>query len=477
LSFVPALHTPNTNLSPADSEWGTPVLTTMRAGSEERGEEVEEEEEKEEVDENTKNFYRMIPQMHNLMRTLNSKQKRRNQDMGKVLSRGGNSALIGRDVYLAQRQKILSKEINAGCGFDAPPSQPYKPFENGVSFETSTKNCQDVLQDVLNRRKTFEEIQQEMNSMTEISLDQPIKAKSAQYHRKLFALHLEKFPKHQVKNKAIEFRVTPLVGDPDLFISIAEPPTEREYMWRSMSEGEDVILIHPDDPNYLFGSYYICVMCTASASEFELTARVSKPVLHDDDEVYVKAQRVMYLSIKSCIKGSDHRRRLCAGGRSVQQHAPPETPVFKVPKATTAAGAVAKASSSSSSARRRESSNQAGSSRGLLIEGGEGGGGDSVDGSSRIMRQGSSKGSQSSRGGGRKSRGSLRAQNSKSVEPGELGVRPGGLFPPLVDAKKDKDAHRSSERSKSAMAVAGDLRGSTTVGAGEAKSSKFGMER
>lgn len=151
------------------------------------------------MDENTKNFYRMIPQMHNLMRTLNSKKKRRNKDMGKVLSRGGNSALIGRDVYIAQRQKILSNEINSGCGFDAPPSQPYKPFENGVSFEASTINCQQVLEDVLNRRKTFEEIQQAMNSMTEISFDQPILAKSAQYHRKLFVLHLEKFPKHQVK--------------------------------------------------------------------------------------------------------------------------------------------------------------------------------------------------------------------------------------------------------------------------------------
>ena len=435
----------------------------------------EEVEEEEEVDENTKNFYRMIPQMHNLMRTLNSKKKRRNDDMGKVLSRGGNSALIGRDVYLAQRQKILSKEINSGCGFDAPPSQPYKPFENGVSFETSTKNCQEVLEDVLNRRKTFEEIQQEMNSMTEISLDQPIKAKSAQYHRKLFVLHLEKFPKHQVKNKAIEFRVTPLVGDPDLFISIAEPPTEREYMWRSMSEGEDVILIHPDDPNYLFGSYYICVMCTASASEFELTARVSKPVIHDDDEVYVKAQRVMYLSIKSCITGSDHRRRLCAGGRSIQQRAPPETPAFKVPLATTA-GAAGKASPSSSSSRRGNNSSRAGSSRRMLIEDGIGGGGDSMDDSSRKLRQGSSKGTQSSRGGGKKSGGASRAQNSKSVEPGELGGRPGGLFPPLVDAKKDGDAHSSSLRSKSAIGMASNGVGAT-VGMGEAKNSKFGMER
>ncbi len=38
----------------------------------------------------------------------------------------------------------------------------------------------------------------------------------------------------QVKNKAIQVQVKPIYGDPDLYISIAEPPTEREYMWRSV---------------------------------------------------------------------------------------------------------------------------------------------------------------------------------------------------------------------------------------------------
>lgn len=291
------------------------------------------ESEEENIDADTKNFYRMIPEMHNLMRMLNSKKKRRNKDMGKVLSRGGNSSLIGRDVYVAHKQKLLSREINSGCGFDAPPSQPYKPFENGVSFETSTKHCEGVLSEVLNRRKTFEEIQHELNSITEVALDTPVLAKAAQYQRKLFVLPMEKFPKAQVKNKAIEVRVTPIIGDPDLYISIAEPPTEREFMWRSLQEGQDVILIHPDDPNYIYGSYFICVTCTSSACEFQLDARVSKPIIHDDDEIYVKAQRVMYLSIKSCIKGSDHRRRLCAGGRGIQQ-VPAQTPAFKAPKPT-----------------------------------------------------------------------------------------------------------------------------------------------
>eukprot|EP00283_Hemiselmis_rufescens_P023658 CAMPEP_0173463262 /NCGR_PEP_ID=MMETSP1357-20121228/68034_1 /TAXON_ID=77926 /ORGANISM="Hemiselmis rufescens, Strain PCC563" /LENGTH=266 /DNA_ID=CAMNT_0014431067 /DNA_START=161 /DNA_END=957 /DNA_ORIENTATION=- len=220
--------------------------------------------EDEDVDVHTKNFYRMIPEMHSLVRMLNSKRRKHNRDMEKVLARGGNSALTGRDVYQAQKQKLLAAEINSGCGFDAPVNKPYKPFENGVSFEESTKTAERDLQEVLSRRKTLAEIQHELTSITPVALDQVMLAKAGQYQRKLFVLDLDTYPKQMVRGKAIEVRVQPIVGDPDLYISIAEPPTEREYMWRSLQEGQDVILIHPDDPNYIFGAYYICVVCSSS---------------------------------------------------------------------------------------------------------------------------------------------------------------------------------------------------------------------
>lgn len=35
--------------------------------------------------------------------------------------------------------------------------------------------------------------------------------------------------------------------------------------------------VHPDDPNYLIGTYYIAIYCTASDCEFEITAKAGHP--------------------------------------------------------------------------------------------------------------------------------------------------------------------------------------------------------
>jgi hypothetical protein len=80
------------------------------------------------LDAGTRNFYRMIPEMHSLARMLNSKRKKKESDLGKVISRGSNSALTGRLVAAGQTQRMQRKEINAGCGFDTPANEPYKPF-------------------------------------------------------------------------------------------------------------------------------------------------------------------------------------------------------------------------------------------------------------------------------------------------------------------------------------------------------------
>jgi hypothetical protein len=84
--------------------------------------------EKEELDEGTKNFYRMIPEMRSLVLMLDSKRKKRPEDLGKVISRGANSALTCKVVAAAQQQRTNRKIINAGCGFDSLANEPYKPF-------------------------------------------------------------------------------------------------------------------------------------------------------------------------------------------------------------------------------------------------------------------------------------------------------------------------------------------------------------
>ena len=117
-----------------------------------------------------------------------------------------------------------------------------------------------------------------------------------------------------------------LVGDPDLFISIAEPPTEKEYIWRSMQEGQDVIRIHPEDPNYRLGAYYIAVADTSADCTFVLQARLVQPATRSDQELFSSMQRSMYRSIKSGLQISEHRRRMVAGGQIVGAHFSPPIP-------------------------------------------------------------------------------------------------------------------------------------------------------
>lgn len=56
-----------------------------------------------------------------------------------------------------------------------------------------------------------------------------------------FVLHLDKAPRQLVKDRVIWVSVHSIVGDPDLYMSIAEPPTEKEYVWKSVLEGADLI--------------------------------------------------------------------------------------------------------------------------------------------------------------------------------------------------------------------------------------------
>lgn len=91
--------------------------------------------------EGIRNFYRMMPQMQSLTRLLDSKRKKHHNDLGKVLSRGANSALTGKDVIAAQRQRMNRKEINAGCGFDSPANRPYKAFGEHTRKITGMDAC------------------------------------------------------------------------------------------------------------------------------------------------------------------------------------------------------------------------------------------------------------------------------------------------------------------------------------------------
>ena len=167
---------------------------------------------------------------------------------------------------------------------------------------------------VLKNRK-MEPIPTDVSELTEINLDQELAASVLRYDRRTFILNLEKYPRNHVRNQALEVSVHATAGDPDLYISVAEPPTEKEYLWRSCMDGRDMITIHPEDPNYRIGIYYIAVSDASTDCSFKICARLVQPTSHNDGEIFGHVQQGMYHSIKSGIQVSEHRRRLCAVGK------------------------------------------------------------------------------------------------------------------------------------------------------------------
>jgi hypothetical protein len=160
-----------------------------------------------------------------------------------------------------------------------------------------------------------EQADESLSDCPEINLDQETNSRVLRYHRRNFVVNLEKYPRNYVKNKTLEISVHAFTGDPDLYISVAEPPTEKDYLWRSCLEGRDVIKIHPDDPNYRIGSFYIAVSDPSTDCNFSIRARVLQPAKHNDEENFGRIQYGMYQSIKNGIHVSEHRRKLCAVGK------------------------------------------------------------------------------------------------------------------------------------------------------------------
>ena len=248
---------------------------------------------------------------------------------------------MGSDIIRAQEAKRQGLDLNKGCGLNACHHLPYRPFgmfvwkfpsskffgisyhpdffdvrftaDGGISFEESSRKIHEQVTALLDRKKI--PIQSDPSEILEIDLNQEIMSKVQRYYRRIFVLNLEKYPRSTVRNKTVVIKVRALTGDPDLYVSVAEPPTEKEYLWRSNVDGHDVIKIHPEDPNYRIGMFFIAVSDASTDSSFSIQAALVQPTRHNDEGSFGRIQSDMYHSIKSGIHISEHRRKLCAVGK------------------------------------------------------------------------------------------------------------------------------------------------------------------
>ena len=110
----------------------------------------------------------------------------------------------------------------------------------------------------------------------------------AQYECAFYKLDPKAFMQDKLEKEggewSIEIEVQALTGDPDLIISVTSKyPTDKDFTWRSMGEGDDKIVITPIDPNYPTDGHghwqtlFIAVpSVSAAACRFHLFASANK---------------------------------------------------------------------------------------------------------------------------------------------------------------------------------------------------------
>lgn len=110
----------------------------------------------------------------------------------------------------------------------------------------------------------------------------------AQYECAFYKLDPKAFMQDKLEKEggewSIEIEVQALTGDPDLIISVTSKyPTDKDFTWRSMGEGDDKIVITPIDPNYPTDGHghwqtlFIAVpSVSAAACRFHLFASATK---------------------------------------------------------------------------------------------------------------------------------------------------------------------------------------------------------
>jgi hypothetical protein len=272
------------------------------------------------VDESIKVFHDATADIRKLASVVDTQKRLRLGGLEKVMARTTVMAMTGSSILTSMRAKRYREEIYRGSGLQSVKGKPYKPFEIGVGFQESSQECEKQLRAIFEHRNAFKNPEPAPTTpMEEIGLTDHLLRSAERYERKIFFLDISKYPKSQIRGKSLEITLESTQGDPDLYMAIAEPPTEKEYTWRSVREGSDVILIHPQDPNYIIGIYYIGVSCPASDSAFKLSARLLNTESSDDDNLFARTQLATYEALKSTLKDSNQRLRLCAGGKSFQQ--------------------------------------------------------------------------------------------------------------------------------------------------------------
>lgn len=148
----------------------------------------------------------------------------------------------------------------------------------------------------------------------------PVLGEIAQYQCAYFKLEPKTFLQDKIEKEGgmwcIVIEVQAIAGDPDLIISCTSKyPSDKDFTWRSMGEGDDKIVISPIDPNYPgdgeghWQTLFIAVPSVSAATcRFHLFASASKWTdvesekrrIQANDNMQVCACSVLHLQLLFC---------------------------------------------------------------------------------------------------------------------------------------------------------------------------------
>ena len=182
-------------------------------------------------DDNVKLFYEATAGIRKLASIVDTQKRSRMGGLNKVMARTSVMATTGSSILTSMRAKRYREEIYRGSGVSSVLGKPYVSFEVGVGFEQSAKECDQQLKVMFASRNEFknpEPVERPGTiKMVEIGFTGHAYAEAKRYERKVFFLDLTKYPKAQVRGRSISVTLESTEGDPDLYMAIAEPPTEK----------------------------------------------------------------------------------------------------------------------------------------------------------------------------------------------------------------------------------------------------------
>jgi hypothetical protein len=186
-------------------------------------------------------------------------------------------------------RRKLARKLPMLKGFNTPEGVSYAPLDCGKDLMHSRMQ----LQKVRMPRELREEEYDRAALQSSKKLVNPLYAGNAptigkvnRYGNKTYKFDGQKLPTApDHKNaKQIVVEVTPISGDPDIFISLNSIPDEKQHTWYSAATGADRIVITPIDPDFGAGVYFIGVFSPNGDAEYMLSV-VLEPFVDDERRI------------------------------------------------------------------------------------------------------------------------------------------------------------------------------------------------